>query len=47
MPGSTLTFGIPAENTNFLQTVTGTVTSSTGNPFTYDYEFNQSKILEQ
>ena len=38
--GATLTFGIPTENTNFL--------SSTGTgPFTYDYEFNQSKLLEQ
>jgi serralysin len=38
--GTTLTFGIPTENTNFLQT-TGT------GPFTYDYEFNQSKTIEQ
>jgi serralysin len=38
-PGTTLTFGIPTENTNFLQTGTG--------PFTYDYEFNQSKLIEQ
>ena len=41
----TLTFTVPAENTNFLQTGTGTVTSSTGHPFTYDYEFNQAKLL--
>ena len=41
--GTTLTFGIPTENTNFLQTAT---TGSTG-PFTYDYEFNQSKLIEQ
>ena len=45
--GTTLTFAIPAENTNFLQTGTGAVKSATGNPFTYDYEFNQSKLLEQ
>ena len=45
--GTTLTFGIPAENTNFLQTGTGTVTGSDGDPFTYDYEFNQSKTLAQ
>ncbi len=43
--GTTLTFGVPAENTNFLQTATGTVPSASGNPFTYDYEFNQSKLL--
>ena len=43
--GTTLTFSIPAENTNFLQT-TGTVTSATGNPFTYAYEFQQSAALE-
>ncbi len=45
--GSKLTFSIPAENINFLQTGTGTVPSGDGNPFTYDYEFNQSKIIEQ
>ncbi len=46
--GTTLTFSIPAENTNFLQTGTvGAVTGSVGDPFTYDYEFNQSKLLEQ
>ncbi len=39
--------GIPAENTNFLQTGTGAVTGSDGDPFTYDYEFNQSKLLEE
>ena len=38
--GTTLTFSIPAENTNFLST------AGTG-PFTYDYEFNQSKTIEQ
>src|SRR6185437_6764928 len=30
---------VPSENTNFLQTGTG--------PFTYDYEFNQSKTIIQ
>ena len=46
--GTTLTFSVPAENTNFLQTATtGAVNSATGFPFTYDYEFNQSKLLEQ
>ena len=46
--GTTLTFSVPAENTNFLQTATtGAINSATGNPFTYDYEFNQSKLLEQ
>ncbi|HTI80394.1 MAG TPA: Ig-like domain-containing protein [Acetobacteraceae bacterium] len=45
--GTTLTFGIPAENSNFLQTGTGTVTGSAGYPFTYDYEFNQSKTILQ
>jgi hypothetical protein len=39
-PNSTLTFGVPTENTNFLSTV-GTV------PFTYNYEFGQSKTIEQ
>ncbi len=43
--GTTLTFSIPAENINFLQTGTGTVPSGDGQPFTYDYEFNQSKAL--
>ena len=37
--GETLTFGVPAENTNFLST-TGT------GPFTYNYEFTQSKQIE-
>jgi serralysin len=46
--GTILTFSIPAENTNFLQTATvGAVTGSIGDPFTYDYEFNQSRLLEQ
>ena len=40
--GTTLTFAIPPENTNFLQT-TGTVLSADGNPFTYAYEFGTSK----
>ncbi len=46
--GTTLTFSIPAENTNFLQTATTTnpVLSATGNPFTYAYEFEQSAALE-
>ena len=46
--GTTLTFSIPAENTNFLQTATTTnpVLSATGNPFTYAYEFQQSAALE-
>ena len=45
--GTILTFGIPAENTNFLQTGTvGAVTGSDGDPFTYDYEFGQSAALE-
>ncbi|HEX3860808.1 MAG TPA: cadherin domain-containing protein [Stellaceae bacterium] len=47
--GATLTFGIPAENTNFLQTDAGITTGDlpgemTNDPFTYDYEFNQSKM---
>jgi serralysin len=48
-PGTTLTFGIPSENTNFLQMATtiNPALSATGNPFTYDYEFNQSKTIEQ
>jgi serralysin len=45
--GTTLAFGVPTENTNFLQTGAGTVTGSSGDPFTYDYEFNQSKLIEQ
>ena len=45
--GTTLTFSVPAENTNFLEAATGAANSATGNPFTYDYEFNQSKLLEQ
>lgn len=45
--GTTLTFEIPAENTNFLQTGSGSVTSAAGQPFTYDYQFNQSKALLQ
>jgi serralysin len=46
--GTTLTFSIPAENTNFLQTATtvNPVLSATGNPFTYAYEFQQSAALE-
>ncbi len=46
--GTTLTFSIPPENTNFLQTATTTdpVLSATGNPFTYAYEFGQSAALE-
>ena len=46
LAGTTLTFTVPAENTNFLQT-TGTISSAAGAPFTYDYEFNQSKTIEQ
>ena len=45
--GTTLTFSIPAENTNFLQTGTGTVLDAAGDPFTYDFQFNQSKTVEQ
>ena len=41
--GTTLTFSIPPENTNFLEPVTGTDPAATGNPFTYAYEFGQSK----
>ena len=41
--GTTLTFSIPPENTNFLEPATGTDLSATGNPFTYAYEFGQSK----
>ena len=44
--GTTLTFAIPPENTNFLQT-TGTVLSADGNPFTYAYEFGTSKTIEE
>jgi Ca2+-binding RTX toxin-like protein len=35
--------GIPTENTNYLNTGVGTGT----NQFTFDYEFNQSKQIEQ
>ncbi len=45
--GTTLTFSVPAENTNFLEAATGEANSATNNPFTYAYEFNQSKLLEQ
>src|SRR6185437_5273600 len=45
--GTTLTFDIPTLDTNFLETGTGTVPSAVGTPFTYDYEFNQSKLLEE
>ena len=45
--GTTLTFAVPAENTNFLEATTGEANSATNNPFTYAYEFNQSKLLEQ
>ena len=45
--GTTLTFSVPAENTNFLEAATGEANSATSNPFTYDYEFNQSKTVEQ
>ena len=41
--GTTLTFSIPPENTNFLEPTTGTDLSSDGNPFTYAYEFGDSK----
>jgi serralysin len=46
--GTTLIFGVPAENTNFLQSATTTnpVLSASGNPFTYAYEFQQSAALE-
>ena len=46
---TTLTFHVPVENTNFLQTAAtlNPVPGSTGSPFTYDYEFNQSKSLEE
>jgi serralysin len=43
----TLTFSIPSENTNFLEPTTGTDKSSDGNPFTYQYEFGDSKTLLQ
>jgi serralysin len=39
----TLTFSIPSENSNFLEPANGTDPSPTGNPFTYAYEFGQSK----
>ena len=47
--GTTLTFSIPAENTNFLQTATtaNPVLSAAGNPFTYDYEFNSRRRWRQ
>ncbi len=45
--GTTLTFSVPAENTNFLEATTGEANSATNNPFTYAYEFNQSKTVEQ
>ena len=46
--GTTLTFSVPPENTNFLEPTTGTNLSSDGNPFTYAYEFGTSKTtLEQ
>ena len=35
--GTTLTFSVPPENTNFLEPVTGTDPSATNNPFTYQY----------
>ena len=38
---------VPAENTNFLEAPTGEVNSATNNPFTYAYEFYQSKTVEQ
>ena len=46
--GTTLTFSIPAENTNFLQTAatTSPVLSATANPFTYAYEFQQSATVK-
>ena len=44
--GTPLTFSIPAENTNFLQQGTSTLTGSNGDPFTFDYQFNQSKSIE-
>jgi hypothetical protein len=45
--GTTLTFGIPGLNTNFLQTSAGPITGSNGDPFTYAYEFGQSKAIEE
>ena len=45
--GSTLSFSVPTENTNFLQSGTGGTPSGTGSPFTYDFEFNQSKAIEE
>jgi hypothetical protein len=42
--GETLTFGVPPENTNFLQSAgPGTINGSDGSPFTYQFEFGQSK----
>jgi serralysin len=43
--GTTLTFKVPAENTSFLETATGGPNSGSGHPFTYEYEFNQAKLL--
>ena len=45
--GTTLTFSVPPENTNFLEPVTGTDLSAAGTPFTYQYEFGDSKTLLQ
>ncbi len=45
--GTTLTFSIPAENTNFLQTGNGTVLDAAGDPFTYGFQFDQSNTVEQ
>ncbi|HEY7578818.1 MAG TPA: hypothetical protein VH855_14585, partial [Acetobacteraceae bacterium] len=45
--GSALTFSVPPENTNFLEPSTGTDLSSDGHPFTYQYEFGDSKTLLQ
>ena len=45
--GSKLNFSVPDENTNFLQTGSGGVPSATGSPFTYEFEFNQSKAIEE
>jgi hypothetical protein len=43
----TLTFSVPAENTNFLEPTSGTNLSGDGHPFTYQYEFGDSKTLLQ
>jgi hypothetical protein len=46
--GATLTFGIPTENTNFLQTTPSSVVGiPAGSPFTYAYEFGQSNSILQ